>query len=335
MDKNTEKTNITIGDVAEALGISKTTVSRAISGKGRIGEATRQRVLEYIKENNYKPNPMAKGLADQKTYNICWAVPGDYNVYDLPFFQRCMAGVIEETQQTNYDILLAQVSENDISSLERIVNNKKVDGVILSRTLVDDKSIKFMKESGVSFVVIGSTQESGVIQIDNDHITGCREFTSKLVEKGNKKLALVGGQMNHVVNITRKNGFIEGLKMNGITPDPNLMFLDNATSKEVGDAAMKAVKAGADCIVCMDDRISYNAIMRFRKEDISIPGVVKLASFYNSDFLSNNQPAITTLQYDPKELGIIACRTLLKIIGGEQVDTKINLGYEMLMKGSA
>ena len=335
MEKNTEKNNITIGDVADALGISKTTVSRAISGKGRIGEATRQRVLDYIKENNYKPNPMAKGLADQKTYNICWVVPGDYNVYDLPFFQRCMAGVIEETESTNYDVLLSQVSENDISSLERIVENKKVDGVILGRTLIEDKSVKFMKESGIPFVVIGSTPESGVVQIDNDHITGCREFTSILVNKGYKKLALVGGPMNHVVNLTRKNGFVEGLKLNGITPDPDMMFLENRTSAEVGDAAMKAVKAGADCIVCMDDRISYNAIMRFRKEDISIPGGIKLASFYNSDFLSNNQPAITTLQYDPKELGIIACRTLLQMIGGEEVDTKINLGYEVLMKGSA
>ena len=63
MEKYSEKNNITIGDVADALGISKTTVSRAISGKGRIGEATRQRVLDYIRENNYKPNPMAKGLA--------------------------------------------------------------------------------------------------------------------------------------------------------------------------------------------------------------------------------------------------------------------------------
>ena len=62
--------NITISDVAEALGVSKTTVSRAISGKGRIGEATRQRVMEYITEHDYKPNVIAKGLAQSKTYNI-------------------------------------------------------------------------------------------------------------------------------------------------------------------------------------------------------------------------------------------------------------------------
>ena len=62
---------ITIADVAEALGVSKTTVSRAISGKGRIGEATRKRVLDYIEEHDYKPNVIAKGLAQSKTYNLC------------------------------------------------------------------------------------------------------------------------------------------------------------------------------------------------------------------------------------------------------------------------
>ena len=65
-----EKKNITISDVADALGVSKATVSRAISGKGRIGDETRQRVLAYIEEHDYKPNVIAKGLAQSKTFNI-------------------------------------------------------------------------------------------------------------------------------------------------------------------------------------------------------------------------------------------------------------------------
>ena len=70
--------NITISDVAEALGVSKTTVSRAISGKGRIGAATRKRVLEYIQEHDYKPNVIARGLAQSKTCRSAF-FPGSYN----------------------------------------------------------------------------------------------------------------------------------------------------------------------------------------------------------------------------------------------------------------
>ena len=72
--ESSDNKNITIADVAEALGVSKTTVSRAISGKGRIGEATRERVRAYIEEHDYQPNVIAKGLAQSKTFNICGVV---------------------------------------------------------------------------------------------------------------------------------------------------------------------------------------------------------------------------------------------------------------------
>ena len=329
-----ENNNLTIGDVASALGISKTTVSRAISGKGRIGEETRKRVLDYIEENNYKPNPMAKGLADQRTYNICWVIPGDSNDSDLPFFQRCMSGICEVTMATNYDIIITLGYEENIMQLKRIVENKKADGVILARTLVEDKAVKYLKEMKIPFVVIGSTLEKGVIQIDNDHIGACKELTSLLVVKGSKKIALIGGPENHIVNISRQKGYEEGLIQQGLVPDKNLMFLGNETSEDGERAFDGAMSAGADCLICMDDRICYDAIMKFRRDGIDIPGDIKLASFYNSALISNNQPGITSLQYDPKELGNVACKTLLKLIDGEEVETKTLLGYEILLKGS-
>lgn len=88
-----EERNLTIADIAQELGVSKTTVSRAISGKGRIGEGTRNRVLQYIEAHNYSPNVMAKGLAQKKTYNLGMTLPGDYNIEELPFFQKCMLGI--------------------------------------------------------------------------------------------------------------------------------------------------------------------------------------------------------------------------------------------------
>ena len=144
-----ENDRVTIADIAEALDISKTTVSRAISGKGRIGEETRARVLAYIEQCNYRPNPLAKGLAQLKTYNIGWVMPGDSDVTDLPFFQRCMTGISEVAATHDYDILLSMVYEKDMSQLERIVCNRKIDGLILGRTLVHDERVAFLKKMNV------------------------------------------------------------------------------------------------------------------------------------------------------------------------------------------
>ena len=121
--------NITISDVAEALGVSKTTVSRAISGKGRIGEATRKRVLEYIDKYDYKPNVIAKSLAQSKTFNICVVMPGDYALVDLPFFQEALMGIQEIAGMMEYDILLCIGSGNDMTGLTRIIKNGKVDEI--------------------------------------------------------------------------------------------------------------------------------------------------------------------------------------------------------------
>ncbi len=326
--------NQTIGDIADALGVSKTTVSRAISGKGRIGEETRNKILEYIDEVNYKPNPMAKGLADQRTYNIGWVIPGDTIATDLPFFQRCMMGVSEVTMSENYDILISIVYDDNIAQLKRIVENKKVDGLIIGRTLVDDISIKYLKKSNIPFVVIGSTYEKNVIQIDNDHVSACKEMTSILLMKGIKKLALIGGSTSHVVNISRQKGFEDALKEYGLKLDQDMLLLNNETDDDIERSVDTAISLGAECLVCMDDRICYTALLKLHRDNIIIPDKIKIASFYNSDLLANNQPAVTALQYDPKELGNFACRKLFKVIEGEKVEERSLLSYEVMLKGS-
>ena len=326
--------NITIGDVAEALGVSKTTVSRAISGKGRIGEATRKRVQAYIEEHHYKPNPIAKGLAQSKTYNVCWVMPGDSTVTDLPFFQRCMIGIGEVAAAEDYDILISLVYDNDISQLERIVNNHKADGVILGRTLVEDANVEFLKKSGIPFVVIGSSMAGDVVQIDNDHISACKELTSILVMKGIRKLALVGGDSNHVVNQTRRKGFEQGLLEQGVPHGQARIYMDNETAKEVDRAVEDALPGGAECLGCLDDRICDNVLNKLHRDGVLVPEQVKVASFYNSVILETHRPSITTLQYDPKELGMVACKTLFELIDGAEVKDKVLLGYEVVLKGS-
>ena len=124
-----EVKKMTIDDIARDLGISKTTVSRAISGKGRIGQETRDRVLRYIEENNYRPSAIAKGLAQSKTFNIAFVMPGDYSNADLPFFQKCMWGISIMASQRDYDVIISMVDEGNLSQLVRMIDHHKTDGV--------------------------------------------------------------------------------------------------------------------------------------------------------------------------------------------------------------
>ena len=195
--------NITIADIAEQLGISKTTVSRAISGKGRISEATRQRVKAYMEENNYKPNVIAQGLAKSKTYNIGVVMPSDYGIEDMSYFQNCLVGLQEMASLYGYDIILTVCNNNDLGQLERIVSNSKVDGVILMRTLIEDEAVKMLLEQEFPFVVIGLSGYNNVIQIEHNHFEGCKELTSMLLMKNLKRIAVIGGSKAHMVTSSR------------------------------------------------------------------------------------------------------------------------------------
>ena len=125
-------------------------------------------------------------------------MPGEYDVVDLTFFQECLFGIQEIAGIMEYDILLSICKNNDISSLERIISNHKVDGVILMRTFVEDAQIEYLSTKEIPFVTIGSSNYPGVVQIDHNHKSACRELTSYILMKQLKKVALIEIGRAHV-----------------------------------------------------------------------------------------------------------------------------------------
>ena len=329
-----EDKNLTIGDIAQELGVSKTTVSRAISGKGRIGQQTRRKVLEYIEEHHYSPNVIAKGLAQQKTYNLGLVLPGDYNIAELPFFQNCMMGISKTASAAGYDVLLSMVTDKDITQLERAVANRKIDGVILTRTLVDDIPMRYLKENGVPFVAIGSTDDNGAVQIDNDHRNACRDLTGRLLKNGIKKIALIGGDESYIVTGNRLRGFEDAFdeweKWNGTKRI--MLNIDNGNI--VDQIVGELVQEGTDCIVSMDDFLCGCVLNALQQRRIAVPEQIQAVSFYDSTMLANRLPSVTSIRFDVEELGKKACELLLCMLDGEDVERRTLLGYEVRMRNS-
>ncbi len=333
----TEEKNLTINDIAEALGVSKTTVSRAISGKGRIGEKTRAKVLQYIEEHNYRPNVIAKGLAQSRTYNIGLVIPGDYNIVELPFFQNCMLGISKIASSLDYDVLVSIVTAEDISQLQRVVVNHKVDGFILTRTLVEDAPAEYLKKTGIPFVAIGSSEDDAVVWIDNDHQKACRELTGRLLSQGSGKIALIGGSRAHMVNRYRVQGFLDACQeyenKEGIKPE-SYVFSDVEGLKAVEEIVEKLLREEVRCIVSTDDYLCSCVLNCLQQKRIRVPEQVRVASFYDSSFLENYTPSVTSIQFDIEELGKRTCRTLLQMIDGEEVPGKTLLGCQISMRES-
>lgn len=329
-----EGRKLTIDDIARELQISKTTVSRAISGKGRISQETRERVLKYIKENNYRPSAIAKGLAQSKTFNVCFVMPGDYSIVDLPFYQGCLWGISNTASKADYDVIVSMVTGQDISQMERLINNHKVDGVILGRTLLEDKAEAYLKNQEIPFVTVGSTNDESVIQVDNDHRSACRELTQVLLWKKLTRIAVVGGNMKYIVNQNRLAGYRDACDEQGVPIDESLIFLDLEDDRAIEEVTGKLIQRKAECIICMDDFICTNVLSLLAREQIRVPEDVKVASFYNSILLGSSQSAITSLQFDAAEMGKVSFNTLLALIDKRETAQRTLLGYEVIVRES-
>lgn len=333
LEKHTNKQ--TIGDIADALGVSKTTVSRAISGKGRIGNETRKKILHYIEEHNYTPNKVAQGLASSKTYNIAWVVPKENNIADFSFFQNCLYGITEVAQQHNYDILICPIEEGRTASLERIVDNQKVDGVIFARSLVEHKEVELLLQKDIPFVVVGSSEDNRIVQIDNNHVNACRLLTEEIIKKGAERIGLIGGNQNHVVTRHRYQGYLEALERHNDVIREDMVYLEQSSTEEIKKAVKALIEQGADCIICMDDTICKTALRVLKEMRIRIPVDMKVASFFDSSLLEDNEPAISSVQVDAAALGREVCRVMIAYIGGEEVPDRTLLECSIQLRASS
>lgn len=325
---------LTIGDIAQALGVSKTTVSRAISGKGRISAATVERINAFISENNYKPNLMARGLAQQRSYNIGVICPKDYDIFNLPFFHKCLRGIGDVTAPAGYDMLMCLTERGSFHNLERIVDNHKVDGIILTRTMKDDPLPPFLKERGVPCVAVGSSVEDDVVYVDNDHVSACCELTRHILRSGARRLALIGKDEGQIVTCHRERGFRMAFELEGLDEEHAMVYLDGRDARRVANIVAEAYDKGADGIACMDEEITAQALTACRHLGIRVPQDLKLCSFYDSASLSASVPPISAIEFDDRQLGAAAAGELLKILAGERGENHFNSDYQINLRES-
>ena len=325
---------MTIHDVARELGVSASTVSRAISGKGRIGAATRDRILAYIEEHGFYPNAAAQSLAQSRTNNIAIILPEVNTLVDMPFFHTCMYGVEEVAQANDYDIIVVTTNGNDTKPLERLIKNRKVDGMILTRTYENDKYVKFLKQKQIPFVAVGKFPDDDVVQVDHDNVGACKELVTVLFAKGIQNIAYLGSNMDQMVNRCRYQGYEEAYRKGKRKLNQDLVYTDLSSRAMVEKAVEELKKSGVECILCQDDYICDEVVRKLARMGVRIPDQMKVASCHYSRILENYPVTITSLKFNITELGRRSCQVLLDMIHGKTVPDKTLLDYEIILKES-
>lgn len=323
---------ISIEEIAKALGVSKTTVSRALSGKGRISEATRSRVRAYVASTGAAPTVRTRWTENTVTHNLTMIIPPHFVHLDLPFLRKCMGGISMMAAQRGYDLLLCYASASDTTQLERQLASHKTDGVILSRAMEDDPCLDLLRQYRLPFVVIGRCEDSDIPQVDNDQVGASYEMTRLLLRLGARRIGLIVGTTTYTVNIDRVRGYLRALPEFGLAEDRRLMQDGVESITQRADALEAILEQHPDCLLCGDDRLAFDIMQALHSRHIRVPQDLQVASLYDSELLLSTTPNVSAVQFDAERLGASACRMLLDILAGKQVKTRQVEGYQVILR---
>jgi LacI family transcriptional regulator len=220
-------------ELSENLGLSQTTVSRALNGYPEVNEATRRRVMLAAEQHNYRPNTRAKGLATGRAMAIGHVIPSaaQHEIVN-PIFADFIGGAGETYAANGYDMILSAVNDGDEYQVYRnLAARKSVDAVILHAPRMNDSRISFLTSLGLPFAVHG--RASGVTipysWLDVNNRSAFHRATDFLIDLGHRRIALINGLEHMDFAHRRRTGFQDAMAARGLPVDPALMRSEEMT----------------------------------------------------------------------------------------------------------
>ncbi len=304
----------TIKDVAKMAGVSPSTVSRVIGNHPKISQATKDRVAEAMETLQYRPNAIARSLANKTTKTLGLLLPNsDEDLLQNPFYVQVMRGISRYAQKAGYYILYSYTDheEQEIKMLDELLHSKWVDGVILTTIRENDRCVEFLRANQHHFVVIGTPEEHGdeILWVDNNNINAMYEVVASLVEKGHKRIAFIGGPHEFAVTRYRLRGYQKALKHYGIPFQPEWVVERDYTEKAGYEVAKELFeRAELDAIVTTDDLIAFGAqkaLLELGKNEVALTG------FNNTILAEYKTPPISSVDIKAEALGYEAAKLLI------------------------
>lgn len=323
---------MTLDEMARQLGVSKSTVSRALSGKGRIGAETRQRILSFAKQHNVLRESEQK--KNTETRNLGVVFPADIYINGNPYFQECLLGICEAASLMDYNVMITTGTAVDISGIRKLMEQKKVDGIILTRSLMDDQAVKYLIDLHFPVAMTGLCDYNEVIQVDTDNELASENLTSVLIGKGFRKFALIVEDLSYRVNRKRYDGFCNALLKNGISREMQMVHTGNLKVELLDGIISNIVTQKVECIICGDDVICTRIMSRLQAEGYRIPRDIAIASLYDSQNLQCFTPAITAVNVMGRQVGDMAARQMICYLQKKKYESKVMIDYEILLRKS-
>jgi len=324
----------TILDVALKARVSIATVSRVVNNSShKVNPTTRKNVLKVIRELDYRPNALAKGLLMKKTMTIGIIIPDISN----PYYAEIVRGIQDMADQFGYAIILLNTDRNQDRIIKHIyfLREKSADGIIFSGgTIHGEKVLSSLKELRERVVVIGRHRvDFPAVVIDN--IGGAVRATQHLIELNHKRIGFIGGPNKSTSSRDRLSGYKNTLIQNGCPIDRNLIKKGDLTPRSGYLLAKELVqKERLTAIFAANDQMAFGAIRAAKELGLRVPIDLSVMGFDNIPFSSYFDPSLTTVEIPMYPIGTAAMEMLVNLISEKNAEKLRWFDTKLLIRDS-
>ena len=304
----------TLKDIAERAGVSLMTVSRVINNSGYVAEQTRALVEEAVKELDYRPNLLARGLINKKSSFILVVVPDIAN----PFYADLTKGVERVAQREGYSIILSNAYWNERLEIEQIeaARGRMAEGIILVLPRLSERKIARIQRDIPLVVVDRHVRSTNIDSIYINQELGASKAVEHLIELGHERIAFLSGGSKIYNSIARQHGYERVLSDHGIPVSPE-MHLRGDFSFESGQRAFGKIlempeKERPTALFAASDMMALGFMRSAFRHEFPIPDCISLVGFDDISLASVANPPLTTVRHPYIKMGEAAMKHMVR-----------------------
>ncbi len=334
---------VTIKDIAKALGLSTSTVSRALRDSYEISPETKKLVLEYAQKINYHPNPIALSLKERRSRSIGVIVCEIAN----SFFSQTINGIESIAYNNGYNVIIAQSRESfdrEVINLQYLTS-RSIDGLIISVSTEtkDFSQLKELHEKGMPIVFFDRiVDEIETHKVIANSYKGAYDATAHLIKNGYRRIAAVANASFLSITKERLGGYAAALKDHGIAIDETIIkhcHHGGMVLLEVQAAVDELLQLSQkpDAILATSDKLTTGCLRALKARNMTVPGQMALVGFSNTDLTELLDPPLTVIKQPAFEMGELATTLLLQLIESKRPVTEFetkSLETELIVRGS-
>ncbi|MBQ0971382.1 LacI family DNA-binding transcriptional regulator [Streptomyces griseoincarnatus] len=330
----------TIKTVAARAGVGRTTVSRVVNGSDLVSADARARVLAAIKELNYVPNSVARGLVTNRTNAVALVIPeSESRLGSEPFFAALIRGVSGALAESGTQLQLMLVRDQaERDQLTESVATRRVDGVLLVSVHAEDRLPGILEEMGLPTVLAGRRDAGEQLSyVDSDNAGGAAEAVRHLLGRGRRRIATITGPQDMDVGRARLAGWHAAHEEAGVRADESLIEPGDF-SEDSGGRAMRLLlerTPDLDAVFAASDLMAVGALAELRRQKRRVPDRVAVVGFEDSVLARHTNPPLTTVRQPVEELGRTMARILTDITLNDGPRQQITLPTELVVRESS